>query len=99
MHVVVVSPDLKKMYVVALGDLKADLAKSEVDWFSEHHFPVFRRTDQVVHEKCDIVTFVYMGAHLTSLAFSKQSFGELDPEGIKLCFRRQSENRREGKGR
>ena len=63
MNVILVGPDLKKRDLVAIADVNADAPQHGVYFVRDDGATVLGRTNRVVEQHRDVVTFVDISAH------------------------------------
>lgn len=78
MHMVFVSTDFEKVHFISFCNLKAKTAQEKIDWFGEYRTAILGRTNNMIDEDGDIVCFVQINTHRTTLTLSQQADEVLD---------------------
>src|SRR3989338_892368 len=86
MDMVLVCAYFKKMDLVPIGESYTRLFQNHVHFLGHHYLAIFGRTDEVIDENADIVTFVDVDAHALSIYHPRQAAGNYTLREIKLGF-------------
>ena len=68
MHVILVSPYFDEFDLITLFDLQTYLFEYAIDLLIDYYSPVFGRKHQVIQQYRNIMTFVYVFAHIPILS-------------------------------
>jgi hypothetical protein len=79
-RVILVRSDLEEVDVVSFRDVKAGILDGLVDLFRNHDTSVFYRTDDVIDETTDILTFVEVEVHAWIVSYSAAELRGIDPK-------------------
>src|SRR3989338_3109808 len=83
MDMVLVCAYFKKMDLVPIGESYTRLFQNHVHFLGHHYLAIFGRTDEVIDENADIVTFVDVDAHALSIYHPRQAAGNYTLREIK----------------
>jgi hypothetical protein len=78
--VILVRSDLEEVDVVSFRDVEAGILDGLVNLFRNHDASVFYRTDDVIDETTDIMTFVEVEAHARIVSYSAAELRGIDPK-------------------
>ena len=80
---ILVRSDFEKVHIISFRDVETGFLDGMVNLFRDHDTTILCRTDNVVDETADIVTFVEIETHISILSCSAAELRGIRPGGNK----------------
>ena len=81
MNMILICSDLQKLHLIPFRNFKADFLEHSINLLLKYSTPVFRGKNQVVEQDCNIVAFVDILAHRSTILHAASGRG-IDPERL-----------------